>query len=517
MKTKLILFVAALALLVSLVILPTPKVKAFATLVVDDNSACPGANYTSIQAAVNAAAPGDTIQVCAGTYNENVNIPAAKIGLTLLGAQAGVPVAARSFPSPDESTVKGTNLTAGIAVFTVNASNVTIDGFSVTDPVTSGAAFGITIRRDADGALVANNIIDTITSPDPGSNGTAQAVYLENSTSAGVGAPDNVVVRDNRMRNIRSNRSSKGVLIGVNNGSTASQNTLIQRNTIENVASDTRGAYGVSVANPVASSPGVTGLTIEDNTISNLIGGTGAVCPPSGNPATVPAACGWAHGIGLEGNTPGAAVNHNDISNLTGTTPDKAAVFFQSNPSYPTAEVHRNNFNVDSTTFGIALHADLLAANINGEVDGECNWWNSPSGPGPVGTGAGALVTPKVDYTPWLTSYDGDCVGPDADGDGVTDSDDECPGTPAGTQVNADGCPDADGDGIADATDNCPTTANPGQADTDGDGIGDACDPCPATAGCPVAITKDQCRNGGWSMFKRADNSAFKNQGDCVS
>jgi len=47
----------------------------------------------------------------------------------------------------------------------------------------------------------------------------------------------------------------------------------------------------------------------------------------------------------------------------------------------------------------------------------------------------------------------------DSDGDGVVDSLDKCPGTPAGVNVDADGCPlDSDGDGVADYKDKCPGT-----------------------------------------------------------
>jgi DMSO/TMAO reductase YedYZ molybdopterin-dependent catalytic subunit len=40
--------------------------------------------------------------------------------------------------------------------------------------------------------------------------------------------------------------------------------------------------------------------------------------------------------------------------------------------------------------------------------------------------------------------------------------------------------PDTDGDGVPDSQDNCPNTFNPSQRDSDGDGTGDACD-----TGCP--------------------------------
>jgi len=83
----------------------------------------------------------------------------------------------------------------------------------------------------------------------------------------------------------------------------------------------------------------------------------------------------------------------------------------------------------------------------------------------------------------------------DSDGDGVTDDLDRCPGTPAGTAVDSNGCPlDDDGDGVVNDTDKCPGTpagakvdAVGCELDSDGDGVGDSRDQCPNTpAGTPV-------------------------------
>jgi len=78
---------------------------------------------------------------------------------------------------------------------------------------------------------------------------------------------------------------------------------------------------------------------------------------------------------------------------------------------------------------------------------------------------------------------------PDSDGDGVPDSLDRCPGTPAGVSVDSSGCPlDSDGDGVADYLDKCPGTpagtkvdASGCPLDSDGDGVLDADDDCPGT------------------------------------
>ncbi len=64
----------------------------------------------------------------------------------------------------------------------------------------------------------------------------------------------------------------------------------------------------------------------------------------------------------------------------------------------------------------------------------------------------------------------------DADGDGIPDSVDDCPGIANTNQA------DGDGDGAGDACDNCLDVSNPDQVDSDSDGQGNLCDPCPQDA-----------------------------------
>ena len=173
----------------------------------------PSVAYPTIQAAVND--PNcNPINVAPGLYPENVTIGRT---LTLNGAQAGNPVAGRTFGSPSESTVTGTTPTGAVPVFKVTALNVTIDGFSVMNSVAFGAAIGIGIKVTGSGALVTNNIIDTVTTPDTGGNGTAQAIYLE-------AGPENVIILGNEMNKVHSNRSAKGVLIGDSSSTEPSKN-----------------------------------------------------------------------------------------------------------------------------------------------------------------------------------------------------------------------------------------------------------------------------------------------------
>lgn len=123
-----------------------------------------------------------------------------------------------------------------------------------------------------------------------------------------------------------------------------------------------------------------------------------------------------------------------------------------------------------TTTFA-AGHSEGYWYNSSGEIwrDSAGNCWET-------------IALTKENSLPECT---GEVV--DSDGDGVPDSDDNCPNTPAGAKVDAKGCQlDSDGDGVVDGADKCPSTpagakvdANGCQLDSDKDGVVDEADKCP--------------------------------------
>jgi OOP family OmpA-OmpF porin len=116
------------------------------------------------------------------------------------------------------------------------------------------------------------------------------------------------------------------------------------------------------------------------------------------------------------------------------------------------------------------------------------------AGAGVMGALAGGVMSQ------YFCMSDGEMMK-DSDGDGVPDDKDNCPGTPPGVSVDADGCPKySDADDVPDYLDQCPGTPA-GVAvdekgcplDSDGDGVADYLDKCQDTpkgakvdsSGCP--------------------------------
>ncbi|MFJ8199137.1 right-handed parallel beta-helix repeat-containing protein [Streptomyces sp. NPDC096152] len=136
-----------------------PGRAAASTLIVDDDLACPGATYSTIQSAVDAAAAGDTIQVCAGTYNEIVDVN--KPNLTLVG-QTKLPADCDVFAEPKpavDSIIEATNL-AGEGIVNLREDNIRFQGFTVQNNQGSAlGGYGVNTSVNHSGYLVTNNVI----------------------------------------------------------------------------------------------------------------------------------------------------------------------------------------------------------------------------------------------------------------------------------------------------------------------------------------------------------------------
>lgn len=152
-------------------------------------------------------------------------------------------------------------------------------------------------------------------------------------------------------------------------------------------------------------------------------------------------------------------------------------------PQVPGVEKKKSNFHLGGQA-GLSL---LLGGKRDGDRDGDG-------------------VKNSVDACPDTPAGDpvdarGCSLPKDADGDGVLNANDQCPNTPAGDAVDAKGCSlpkDADGDGVADPNDRCPKTPAgtvvdasgcPKVTDTDRDGVSDDRDLCPDT---PAGTTVDR-------------------------
>ncbi|MDP1823235.1 MAG: thrombospondin type 3 repeat-containing protein, partial [Archangium sp.] len=86
--------------------------------------------------------------------------------------------------------------------------------------------------------------------------------------------------------------------------------------------------------------------------------------------------------------------------------------------------------------------------------------------PGEEGGGCGCGCSVWVAYTDDGITL---AYSDDADGDGRSDTSDNCAFASNRDQL------DGDGDGVGDACDNCGASSNFSQLDADGDGMGDSC------------------------------------------
>ncbi|HOW25962.1 MAG TPA: right-handed parallel beta-helix repeat-containing protein [Bacteroidales bacterium] len=391
--------------------------------------------YATIQAAIDALSTvdGDVIQVCAGTYNEALNINKA---LTVQGAGLST------------TTIDATGKLASAVTITATGS-VKLDGFKIFNATTSdGNHFEITLSGGSLGSTIEisnNNIIGAgdADNDDYGfysglcssnlifrnntiSNCASHSLFLERL----LGTSD---IKDNTI----NSRSDAGPAIGLmtykTSGDPVSNYEITAKQWIHNNTIDANGSSGILLMAPYGSSydqyPGgkYTNIEISGNIISN-VGGNGkgiqlesdgdggsienAIITQNSISAQIPGS-GTSRGIRMLGNV----INTNITENtLNGFYRGVYQSYSYGQPGIPGPSNNLvNNNSITGCTYAVEnQYTDILNAT--------CNWY---------GTADGDLIAPMiagpVDYDSWLS--DG------TDNDGATPGFQSVPGSCNGTSI----------------------------------------------------------------------------------
>jgi hypothetical protein len=137
-------------------------VNASAVAPVPPGTSCNNPGYSTITAAVTDASSGDRINVCPGTYTEQVVIPAGKDNIRLRSTQQWAAVI-KAPPDNPLDPIK--------AIVRVNgAQNVTIVAFTITGPGSGGCnslRYGVRVDMDGSADILGNHITDIRDAPPP--------------------------------------------------------------------------------------------------------------------------------------------------------------------------------------------------------------------------------------------------------------------------------------------------------------------------------------------------------------
>ena len=421
MKRKIISILLALVLMLSFsLVTAVPAMAAILDV--------PSVSYPTIQSAVNAAGPGDTINVAAGTYNENVFIPTGKDGLQIIGHSNA-----------------DTFITGGITAFDC-FSQVTINGFDISD-----CYYGIVIRSTTSSSIISgNNISNTI---NEGVFATGPGTVTGNDISAcgyGIQTRDNAggsTISGNTVSNITNEGinafvpsiisgndiSGCGWGIRIQDGAAGS---TVSGNIISNTTYEGIWAYGlVTISGNNFSVPytaiqitgNAGGSTISGNTIYGVPGYQGILAfvplTITGNDIS---GCGW--GIQIRNHSTGTVIDSNeihdntyhgiDIPNYAGETEVTEVTITNNTFTHNGWTGVRVGGGTDSS--GIAINYNNFIGNgifgvesvvAGSEVNAEKNYWGHASGPsggyGRVNNkgviiGKGDAVSDNVDWDPYL-------------------------------------------------------------------------------------------------------------------
>ena len=384
----------------------------------------------SIQAAVDAAAPGDTIIVPAGTYTEQVTIGKS---LTLVGESRDTTIIKAPSTIPVASDQNS-------YVVKIAGSGVDVDlsGFTVSGPGPSGCGsigYGIVVRDGAHANIHDNKILDIRDEPFSGcQNGVGIVVGRSTwSTTGTAEITDNIISGFQKNGIVVSNTDSSATITGntvtgagpttviAQNGIQVSSgaNATVNGNTVQNISwtlnaswvsagmllidAGTVNMSGNTLSEVQAAIYSITtDGTFDNNTITTTSTGVGN--PPAGvyglvidggtvtatnNPITNDGTAGG-YGLAVYAGYEGDASTNVTLTGNTVSGWNTGVSFDQCETSCGTGVFTGIEFEFNEVT-GNATQVENL--NVTPAVPASPNWWGSAADPG--------FDLDEVSYSPW--------------------------------------------------------------------------------------------------------------------